>query len=155
MSRLTQKRIILLGSICEWYWDKYEEKWEHMLDLLYKYVNEHGKLPGVKVIYHGTNLGTWCSNQRSQNFSRTTPERFQKLSMVPGWYWKKLKWNDSYNLLLKYIDEHGKLPKTSTKYHGIAIGTWIHLQRNKKKNGKMKEYKIRRNFIMEMGSKFR
>ena len=54
---------------------------------------------------------------------------------MPGWVWAErtaapvTPWPDQLALLVAFVAEHGRLPRTKESYRGVKIGVWINTQR--------------------------
>ena len=120
-----------------------EELWNEKYQLLLEYYEEHGNIgaPSNYVI-KGVRLGRWLHTQRQAYKGiggwRITEEHIEKLNAL-GMNWGKSKntitWDEYYELLKKYYNEHGNIniPKNYT-VNGINLGTWINTQRQAYKN---------------------
>lgn len=100
-------------------------------------MQRHKEMPNRKTVYRGAKLGLWISVQRhAYNQPRRgalTAERIAALEAIEGWAWQLRDidqgWQQHYDLLLKYVAENRQVPKRTTKYEGVPLGTWVQTQR--------------------------
>ena len=96
------------------------------------YFEEYQEMPARSTLYQGFNLSAWIKTQRvTHNKNTISPERVATLEAVPGWSWhpRTAAWDEAYNLLRSYVEEHAKIPVGSTLYQGFNLGAWIKTQR--------------------------
>ena len=140
---LSEIKIQKLQNINRWSWIL-NNIWLQNYNLLKDYISEFGKLPTTNTQYKDINIGKWCGTQRS-NYKRhkLTQNKINKLENIREWYWLLYnKWNDSYQLLKKYVQENNKLPLQKIKYKEINIGVWCNNQRKNYKKGQLPQIKI-------------
>jgi superfamily II DNA or RNA helicase len=125
---------------------------EFYLGLLTRYAEEHGTVEGIKLHKQldGYNLGQWITDQR-QRFVRgvTTSDETRRLEALPGWTWEfrtQSKWNEWYELLLAWADEHGDVDKLPLKapYRGRRLGEWVFIQQKMYVRGRLPEDRVAR-----------
>ncbi|QXC46684.1 MULTISPECIES: DEAD/DEAH box helicase [Rhodococcus erythropolis group] len=89
LGSLTEKRVAELEALPGWSWDPIADRWTASLDVLRKYLDEHGtaKIPKSAVV-DGFNLGMWVKNLR-RNFreGKLAPDRIAEVVALPGWTW--------------------------------------------------------------------
>ncbi len=137
---LTAERIRLLDEI-GFEWTPRDSVWDEGFNKLLAYKAEHGNVDVSK--HPNTELGTWVSVQRkAKSRGEISEERLQRLNEV-GFVWDahESRWEEMFRQLRVYKDTHGDLniPTAST-----GLGSWAHIQRRAKKNGKLSEEKIQR-----------
>jgi superfamily II DNA or RNA helicase len=138
---LNATRMKLLEEVSGWQWGRdLKETWNEKYMLLRAYVEEFGQLPVQRTLYRGINLGEWVSGQRQakkgKGSSKMDTERIILLEKVPQWYWERDiigLWNQNYELLQAYVEEHNHLPAQKTIYRGVDVGTWVSRMRQAKK----------------------
>ena len=120
--------------------------WMQKYAILQAYVVDHNKLPIISTEYQNVKIGSWCNKQRTnQKKGKLSEEREAKLNLIPGWKWgekvtKELKtWDETYAILQAYVVDHNELPKQSTEYQNVKIGSWCRTQRANQKKGKFSE----------------
>ncbi|MEQ1933721.1 MAG: helicase associated domain-containing protein, partial [Fimbriimonadaceae bacterium] len=137
---LTAERIRLLDVI-GFEWAPRDSVWDEGFNKLLAYKAAHGNVDVSK--HQNTDLGTWVSVQRkAKSRGEITEERVQRLNEV-GFIWDahESRWDELFRLLCAYKQAHGHLniPTSQT-----GLGSWVHIQRRAKRNGKLSEEKIQR-----------
>ncbi len=141
-SRITQNQIKLLEELGI-RWNPYDQKWNDYYELLKEYQEEHGNID-VPNFYekNGMKLGKWLSTQRQaykgNRRSRITQNQIKLLEEL-GIRWNPYdqKWNDYYELLKEYQEEHGNIDvPTYYQVNQINLGVWLHHQRQAYKGQK-------------------
>jgi len=151
-NKITQERkelLMKLEPFKAWYEDaqKKEKKerkdWTERYELLKKYVKENDRLPPQNY----KDLGSWLRNQKENvKNNKLAQERkglLMKLEPFKAWYGddqkkEKKGWNDMYELLKKYTEEHNRLPLARNE----ELGGWLdHQKRGFKKNTITQEQK--------------
>jgi superfamily II DNA or RNA helicase len=82
----------------------------------------------------GYRLGLWVNYQRFLHVKGILKaDREHRLEALPGWTWNARddKWEESFDRLVTYIKEYGhaRVP-VIYKVDGVALGEWVHTQRN-------------------------
>ena len=76
------------------------------------------------------------SNQKANyKKGKLNLERIKKLEPLPEWSWNAFedKWNEGFNYLKIYSEEHHDLKvQRGFKYGGFNLGTWVSTQRMNK-----------------------
>ena len=146
---LPKKRIEKLKSI-NFVFQKIEIKsWDEMFDLLVKYLNEHNneypsqrdKDPEIR------KLSIWVSYQRMCYKKGTLPkDKIKKLKSINFKFEKNKSWDEMFNLLVEYMNEHNnKCPsRTDTDPEIKKLARWIDTQRVSYKKGILSEDKVKR-----------
>ena len=110
--------------------------WMFWYGLLQDYAEKNGnaKPHGIFKTLDGFAVGNWVGKQRAGK-DTLTPERKRLLENLKGWSWDLLtdKWTEAFELLKAYAEMTGaaRTPKVFNT-HGIALGTWVRLQRQNK-----------------------
>merc|ERR1712238_363749 len=109
------------------------QQWENFFILLVKYKEREGHC-NVPMSHkeNGETLGAWLGTQRNlKKKEKLDPEKEKQLEDL-GVVWDVLdhKWENSFNLLVKYKEREGhcNVPK-SHKENGINLGNWLDKQR--------------------------
>ena len=136
-------------------WDVNAELWEDNYRRLSEFAAEHGHCsPTKSTVAEGQKLGAWVNLQRAmRNKGKLRPDLVERLNELPGWVWSvnDAKWEEGFRHLLDYVEEFGTTsihPKF--RYRDYSLGTWVHKQRDAKKNGRLSAEKIRR--LEDIGS---
>lgn len=117
-----------------------ELKWQTYYQLLVQYLEREGHciVPAGQV-ESDLKLGLWVQNQR-QNRDKMPEERIALLEKLDGWCWdaRHARWQANYNLLKKYIEDHGHgyVPRTYSK-DGVQLGVWVWNQKSKYRQGRL------------------
>jgi hypothetical protein len=137
---LTNDKIRRLDEI-GFEWTPRDSVWDEGFRKLLAYKTAHGHLDVPKTPV--TDLGTWVSVQRrAKNKGEIPDERIRLLDEV-GFIWeaRDFRWEYMFRQMLAYKDTHKHLniPTSSSD-----LGSWVHIQRRAKRNGKLSAEKIRR-----------
>lgn len=145
--RLPQERIEKLNEI-GFVWERHSHKWMEMYKLLIEFKHQHGHfLIPSDYETNGYKVGNWVTEQRV-NFKKGILEeyRLEKLKEIDFvWDHKEAIWDEMYQLLVKYKEEHGHTSVPS-KYEvdGKILGTWAPTQRAFHKKGMLSEGRIKK-----------
>jgi len=146
---LDQSKIEALESTPHWTWTPFDSLWESMYELLQVFVEREGhSLPLAKHVEDGKKLGSWTSTQRTRYRRKTLPpSQIGLLEKLEGWSWDPIDewWESSFHLLEKFAirEGHTLVP------HGLLegnenLGSWVLIQRQFCKKGKMPIERTRR-----------
>lgn len=121
--------------------------WEYWYGLLENYVERwgHTRVPPTYEI-DGNKLGQWLSRQRS-NQEQLPPHRRERLEKLKYWTWdpRKFHWQEGYNYIVKYYEEHGHYDIASTKkITGLYLLDWVTEQKKSYKNNSLDKDQIER-----------
>lgn len=139
---LTEEQITLLEFIPGWSWNPFDERNTQTMLELKKYVSNFGnaEVPQDFETKDGLKLGQRVSKLRA-DFRKGTlqPELETFVTSLPGWAWNKRTddWDSRYELLIKFIDEHDRLPKKDELFQGDKLGWWVSLHRQYGNSGKL------------------
>lgn len=141
------------NSIKEWTWDSkyndnswtayeisYQRQWWDSFVLLKSEVEQYNFPPNKKT----HSRYAWWNVQR-RNRSELSKEKEEALTSInTHWYLNaaEYKWFISYNILLKFLDSHKRLPFGQEKLNGINLGEWQRLQRSRKVSGITPDWQI-------------
>ncbi len=122
-------------------WTPRDSVWTEGFEKLLVYKTAYGNVDVPKSPI--TELGTWVSVQRkAKSRGEITQEKLQQLNEI-GFIWdvRESRWDEMFRQLCTYKETHGHLniPTSST-----GLGSWVHIQRRAKRNGKLSEEKTRR-----------
>lgn len=135
----------------------FETSWEFTYETLKRYIEEYNHFPGVYEIYEGVKLGSWCLTQRTvKKAGKLSPERIRKLDDI-HFIWDVIEenWHQNYELIKKYIKEHGDKPRlwaNSKNEEELYLAHWLHNQKYSYKNNLLSEEKIK--LLYEIGIDF-
>ena len=153
--KITEEQIKLLEEIGMRFETRdNNEEWNKKYELAKVYFEYNGNLEipynyktlnGYEYSESGIALGIWITNQRKaykgQGNHKITENQIQlleKIGMRFGTNYKEEEWNKKYELAKAYFEHHGNLEipssyKTLNGYEykeaGIALGIWLHTQR--------------------------
>ncbi len=149
--KITEERIELLNHL-GMNWQIRDKIWNDYYQLLKEYQEEHGNID-VPRRYEkdGMRLGAWLSTQRQDykenGKNRITKKQIELLNHLGmKWQIRDEKWNDYYQLLKEYQEEHGNIdvPRSYEK-NGMKLGVWLNTQRQAYKG--CQSFKITREHI--------
>ena len=148
--RLDNIKIQKLNNI-NFIWDT-ENIWEIMFNKLEQYLEIYNTtdVPKDYITSDGYKLGSWVLKQRnnkirvSKGYNDLSQEKIDRLNSIDFiWDLNLEKWKNTFNNLVKYINETGNynVPKDCMS-NGIKLGKWIENQRMYYRNGKLSDEKI-------------
>ncbi len=111
--------------------------WDEWYKLLKEYIGKNMKCPIKSDIYKGYGIGNWIILQRkNKKINKLSLIQENMLSEISGWEWDKSpqKWHDSYELLIKYVNEYKSIPDRNVIYNGYVLGSWVRNQRKTKES---------------------
>jgi len=137
--KLLNERIIKLESI-GFVWDQSDSNWKKYFDELLKFKDQFGHCRVPQKI-HNIALGKWVSRQR-QNYAkgRLQIEKISQLeSLNFDWNPKDTDWNDLFEELKVYKQEHGdcNVPRSYSKNRKLAL--WVKIQRDAYRKDKLSD----------------
>ena len=145
---LTAERIAKLDGIGMIWENRLEQAWERGYRAAQAYYEERGDLLAETeyVTEDGYPLGQWLTNQRTArvqgNLDPSREERLREIGMV----WSRLeeRWEQNFRAAERYAHQHGHLnvPAEYETPEGETLGTWIALQRQHKRQGRLSEKQI-------------
>ena len=127
-------------------------KWFEFYEQLKMYKTKNGncKVPTKNYIIENLNLSQWVKAQRKLRVdNRLSSERYNLLERL-GFIWdvREIIWESGFDQLKAYAEKHGDClvsrDKKDKLYNGFALSTWVRIQRNNRKSGKISEERIRR-----------
>jgi hypothetical protein len=117
-------------------WDKYVLQWEEGFAHLESFRKENGHcvVPQSFKSADGFALGTWVNFQTTRQ-DQLEPERKRRLELL-GFVFvlrKELRWEDGYQHLTTFINEHGHalVPQHYRSRDGFPLGMWVSNQRQR------------------------
>ena len=146
-TRYGKERTARLNAI-GFIWNTIEEAWDFHLNELKLYKETNGDcFPGRGFkTSRGTNLGSWCTGQRSKKKKGSlTNDQIKRLNEI-GFVWNQDNWTVVFGDLKRFKEKHGHcLPSREVKTSlGTNLGSWCSKQRVKKANGSLSKDKIER-----------
>jgi superfamily II DNA or RNA helicase len=137
---LSEKRIKLLETLPNWFWDKEKKlRWDKNYIDLEKYMEKNNKLPTLS---DKTILGRWVNKQRDKKKKiLLNDEQINKLEKIKGWSWEPYEesWIKFYNILCDYVKNNNDIPAVNSSG---KLGAWINTQRTNKKRNIISKEKI-------------
>jgi hypothetical protein len=121
-------------------------QWEEMYNKLqaFKKTNGHCRIPAI--YKDDPTLGKWARNQRSfEKSGRLDESRFERLDVV-GFDWNPWgsHWNEMYEKLRAYYEEHGHCQIPVTYPEDPALGKWVRNLRALHARGKLNDDRVER-----------
>jgi len=98
-----------------------DERWNFMLDLVKKYVEECLIFPSAQIEYRGEKIGQWYRNQQ-RLLDNDVLEPSKKEALVELSLFVK---NNGIDKLSAYVEKTGLLPKISVEYDKQRLGKWL------------------------------
>lgn len=146
---LEPERASRLEELPGWAWEANEAAFDDGIHQLRQYLAVHGDLlVPASHIQDGYPLGGWVNRQRTAYVNSTlNPKYIDRLESLPGWVWAVLgeKWEEGFRHLLDYVNEFGTTAiRPKFRYRDYSLGTWVHKQRDAKKNGRLSDERINR-----------
>ncbi|MGG1650470.1 helicase associated domain-containing protein [Paenibacillus sp. NRS-1775] len=118
--------------------------WNIFYELLIKFKKENGHTNVPQNYKLGDiNLGIWisCQRQRKNKLSQERIDRLNKINFV--WEPNEKKWNDNFNLLLKYKVQNGHCDVPQNFIMDKKnLGKWVSIQRTFYRNNKLSTRRI-------------
>jgi len=149
--KLNEYEIYKLNELTHWYWEvDHTELFNKKYEKVVQFVRENDRLPSLNTLNKAeTVMGYWCNDQRRKNkMGKLNEYKINKLNELPHWYWMvrfTKMFDEEYEKVLKFIKENDRLPCVfAIDKNEEKLGIWCENQREKNKNGKLKEYKINR-----------
>ena len=144
-NKLSKERIDALNELGI-NWSLIDESRDKYFELLEEYKKEHGDI-NVPQHYevNGYKLGHWISKKRtlySKNMlSKEQIDKLESLGMV--WNAKENKWNEYYDQLIRYKEEHGNIDVPySYEIDNFKLGRWLNVQRTFYREDKLSKERI-------------
>jgi hypothetical protein len=140
--KLSDDRRRRLESLTGWMWNPYADGWERGFAALEKYARRLGDTsPPKGTVEDGLAIAQWVSVQRSAHKrGKMLPERARRLEALPGWAWdaNEAAWEEKLELLRAVVTESRNANlRFDQVVNGVALGTWIDVQRRYYKAGKL------------------
>ena len=131
---LTDEQVARLDAIGMRWGSKYDRQWDEAFDALCSYYNKYHTFD-IPVSYKtdsGIALGKWIRRQRDYYASgKLTDERIGKLKSIGFTLEKSDSWEEKYQLVKAYYDEHGNLQMPgNTVVNGVWLWKWLNEQKN-------------------------
>ncbi len=132
--------------------------WSEMYAALAEYKRVHGDCYVPYDWPDNPRLAAWISWQRhARRASRLEQGQIEQLDKL-GFVWDHLeyRWESKYSALVKFRKEYGHCRVSTLSETHAALGNWVHIQRLRKKQGRLSAERIRRldmlGFIWDMSS---
>jgi superfamily II DNA or RNA helicase len=144
---LSDEKIALLESLEGWSWSPTDDSWFEGFEHLTEYAkrNKNCLVPLRHKLVNGFPLGYWVSRQR-QFKDNLSSERKKLLDSLQGWSWdpKDEQWFFSFESLKEYCSIKGTslVPQKYKCENGLALGSWVSNQRQKKIKSELNLEKI-------------
>ena len=146
--QLSIDRIKFLENLPNWSWSPLNDDWLFGLERLkiYQQNNNSTLFKDNFIDDSGFGLGKWAQRQRAFK-DILSEEQICKLENIPSWSWLSLTeqyWNIGYKHLVSYHSIFGnvQVKQSYVMTDGYALGNWVQLQRQNKKNNSISVEKI-------------
>lgn len=94
-----------------------------------RFVEAFGRLPKQRESLDDCDIGAWLERQRADKQLRDFPARYQKLEELGAF---KTVWDANFELLQKFIEVNGRLPKNNEQFEVVKLGSWLSRQKKSK-----------------------
>jgi hypothetical protein len=139
---LSDELIQQLEAIPGWTWDPVATRYRKYLQLLRRYVDEHGiDCFNARTVYRNVRLGAWATCRRvDYREGRLAPWLKYELEKIPGWTWSA---RDDFHqraleVIRRYVEAFGwEEFRSRTVHEGIAIGSWVTRRRADYRHGRL------------------
>lgn len=141
--KLSDDNVIILNDINAFSLSE-TQKWKIMYEIYIDFKKNNKREPYNTEHYKGTNLGNWTILQRKKSLEgKLSKEQIDRLNEA-NFVWDKYQshWNEMYNLVKEYQENHLNRITDSTKYQGSPIGSFLKGQRKLYREGKLQNEKI-------------
>jgi hypothetical protein len=140
--KLSDHEVRKFESLTDWSWDVLEDSWNGFYQLLQAFGERNGKADPPKAFEdNDLPLGAWASRQRVlYKKGKLRADRIARLEELAGWTWDKEidVWESNFIKLSNYTSEFGTAnPPQSYRDGESNLGTWVHSQRQKFRNGSL------------------
>lgn len=147
--KLSDHEVSQFESLTDWSWDVLEDSWEGFYQLLQSFAERNGKANPPKAFEdNDLPLGAWVSRQRVlYRKGKLRADRIARLEELAGWTWDKEidVWESNFIKLANYTSEFGTAnPPQAYRDGESKLGTWVHSQRTKFRNGSLNAENIKR-----------
>jgi len=147
--KLSDHEVRKFESLTDWSWDVLEDSWEGFYQLLQAFAERNGEANPPKAFEdNDLPLGAWVSRQRVLNKKgKLRADRIARLEELAGWTWDKEidVWESNFIKLANYTSEFGTAnPPQSYRDGESNLGTWVHSQRTKFRNGSLSAEFVKR-----------
>lgn len=112
------------------------ESWDYNFESVCTFANEQKRFPYHREIYHGIDLGAWCTLQRRQyQNGALPPDRAEKLAAI-GFAWnpREEAWQNQYRALCAFVAQHKAFPKST---QDKPLYAWLKKQKAAKQSGQL------------------
>lgn len=105
-------------------------RWDSWYKLLQEFIEEYDRLPTQSECYKNVALGSWASRQRAAyKQHQLTPIQIEALESLPSWKWVLYNiGKESYDLLIKFVEQKKRFPEKDESYRGFKLGQWMRTQ---------------------------
>jgi superfamily II DNA or RNA helicase/uncharacterized protein (DUF2384 family) len=142
MSQDQQRRLAELNFV----WDPAEAAWEEQFAALAQYKVQHGDCNVPQRWPELLKLGIWVGNQRRRkkagHMSRDRQRRLAELGLV--WNPEEARWEEQFAALAQYKAQHGDCKVPTRWPDDPALGSWVTMQRQVRKNDQLSAERQRR-----------
>ena len=131
--------------------NKFDIRWDNTFDIVKEFVMEFGRFPTSSEKFKGIDVGHWCYKQRDifKN-GKLKQWRIDKLESIdfpfniksPTCIKHNKKWEQTFNLMVEFKDEYGRLPYSFETFKHVNLGTWCAYQRVRNKKNLLEQSRI-------------
>ena len=141
---LSKERINALENVhSSWTWEPIEEDWNENFEKLRGFVLANGHARPNSGDPESAQISRWVVHQRAYYKVGALPtERISSLENLHAtWSWDPIEddWDLMFNILKEYERVNGNTRvKAAYKINGYGLGSWVHVQRGKKFNKRIR-----------------
>lgn len=131
-NNLSQERIEKLLKIDKYiFMDKMEIQWEETYKVFLEYYKTYKKIPIVREMYKGVNIGDWYYSQKKAK-NKLSPKRYNMLIAIDKNIFNSGNsnvWSKTFDALKEFYKIYNTLPRGTKEYKGIKIASWLKTQK--------------------------
>lgn len=125
--------------------DAYGDLWLEKFGLLERFIKENNRLPRSGDVYEETDLYWWLNHQKLKFKNNELEEKYLKkfesinINLLESSASVKETWERNFELLQRFIEEHGRCPYNGEKYGDADLYAWIIRQKKKLKKHELED----------------
>jgi len=148
---ITEVQCKLLEALPRWSWNPIEDDWNEAYQRLLTFLETNGHIRPGRGNASESELSQWIGVQRTAfKDQKISQERIALLESIEGWTWSarnestsRSLWEKSFEAVKSYSEANGHVRASkSHREYGIAIASWIYIQRKKYQAGSLSKKQI-------------
>lgn len=144
---LPEDRVAALSRLQGWCWTSSDDSFRAKVELLSRFVGQHGELPKQATVFQGCRLGGFLNTVRTAyKEGKLSEERVRLLEAVQGWSWdpKADAWERFFSELCAYAERTGHACPSSGAEATASLARWVVKQRAAVREGRIDESRAAR-----------